>query len=425
MKDQTYTKKSLEKVLFRTRIKGLTSTQRSNLNSRLDKISKSITTEKFEFNNFNKVSAKNKWIWYNNSIEENLILKTLNSQLKTLLNVKQSNRNTIIKQLNTLLSAGNEFYIIKADISNFYESISWIDIINKLNSEHHVSIFVNHLLYKIFTITNSHTTGLPRGISLSSTLSEYCMKSFDEKIKKHKNIFFYKRFVDDIIILASDLNGLTQEAINNLLPYSLQTNSNKFEIHKVACRCKAHCECGNETCKCFDRCRCQKDENKSISLDYLGYNFKFSDIPEKKRKEKEIQISLSKTKVNKIKTRIIHSLISFHKNENKYLLDERLAFLTSNFYVYSNIVNSNLKAGIFYSYPELTNLSQLKELDIFLRKAICSKSGSFGAKMLSSFSPKFKKSMCKYSFYSGFTERRFKDFSSEDIALIKKCFRNG
>lgn len=425
MKDQTYTKKSLERFLYRTRIRGLTSTQRENLKNRLDKVSKAITSEKFEFKHFKSVPTKGKWIWYNKSNQENLILKTLNSQLKTLLKVKQSNRNSIIKQLKTLITAGSEYYIIKADIASFYESISWKKIIETVNKEHHVSIFINHLLDKIYDITSDNCTGLPRGISISATLSEYCMQPFDDKIKEHKNVFFYKRFVDDFIIICSDLNGLSQEFISNSLPLGLQLNSKKFNLIKVACRCKHNCVCGNATCQCFDKCKCQKDETKLISLDYLGYNFQFADIPEKKHKEKIVNISLAKKKFNKLKSRIIHSLISFYNTKDKILLEERIAFLTSNFYVYSNISNSSLKAGIFYSYPELTNLEQLKQLDVFLRKAICAKTGSFGAKISSCFTPDLKKNISKYSFYSGFNERRFKDFKSEEIAEIKKCFKNG
>ena len=43
--------------------------------------------------------------------------------------------------------------------------------------------------------------GLPRGIDISATLSELFMADLDSEIKKIDGIFFYARYVDDIIVI--------------------------------------------------------------------------------------------------------------------------------------------------------------------------------------------------------------------------------
>ena len=47
--------------------------------------------------------------------------------------------------------------------------------------------------------------GVPRGIGISSLLSEIYMRDLDDCIKKRPEVIFYARYVDDIFILLSQL----------------------------------------------------------------------------------------------------------------------------------------------------------------------------------------------------------------------------
>ena len=47
--------------------------------------------------------------------------------------------------------------------------------------------------------------GVPRGIGISSPLSEVYMQDLDKTIKERQEVVFYTRYVDDIFIILSDL----------------------------------------------------------------------------------------------------------------------------------------------------------------------------------------------------------------------------
>lgn len=47
------------------------------------------------------------------------------------------------------------------------------------------------------------STGLPRGLGISAVLSELRMKYFDLSLRRVEGVYYYARFVDDIIVFCS------------------------------------------------------------------------------------------------------------------------------------------------------------------------------------------------------------------------------
>jgi hypothetical protein len=268
-------------------------------------------------------------------------------------------------------------------------------------------------------------SGLPRGINISASLSEILMRDFDKKVAQQPGVYFYARYVDDIIIFTfHNPKDITKKA-GEILEYEtgLKLNTQKTKIIQRECRCKTLCSCGG-VCRCHRQCKCVYDTNKDLFFEYLGYRFTFSDIPKFSDK---LVISLSKRKIQKIKTRIILSFLDFIKTQNYDLLEKRIAFLTSNFVVKRNKNYETLNAGIYFNSPHINDLGlvELEDLNFFLKKTINSKSKSFGTKLNIHLTSLNRQRLSKYSFKAGFINRKLKKYTPMEINIIKKCWIYG
>lgn len=422
MIDQSYSEKGLRRYQRRIRTRGMTEVQRDKLISSLSGTSTKVNSGTYKFSNFNHRTINKKIVWKNKSYEEQLILRYTNQILKRILKVKQSNRNKITKNIINLLSSGQNFSILKTDIRDFYESIPFKFITEKIFSESIFSNQVKNMLNELQREAETYSKGLPRGICISATISELYMRKFDSLININDSVFFYSRYVDDIIIFCMHDNMLSINEIRSHLPEGLKLNSKKTLWLHINCRCKFNCSCTG-SCKCLKTCKCEDDSPHSF--EYLGYKYIFSDLPVKGKKAKEVSIRIGESKVKKIKTRIIQSFLDYFRKRNFLLLKNRIQFLTSNYYVFNNIGSSNLKAGIYYSYPNLSKMNDLEDLDLFLRKTIFCKKGSFGKKIKNSLTRAQKLDLTSFSFAKGYENRIIVNFSGEEINEIKYCWNNG
>src|SRR5690606_21579715 len=135
-------------------------------------------------------------------------------------------------------------------------------------------------------------------------------------------------------------------------------------------------------------------------LEYLGYKFSIQPL---NRNAKKVKISIAEKKVKKIKTRLILSFVDFLKDSNITILEKRIKFLTGNFSIKSSSGSGHdLKAGIYYNYLFINDLSPLRELNEFYHKVLNSKSGSFGSKLSAKLTVGDKTRLKKYSFKHGF-----------------------
>lgn len=146
-------------------------------------------------------------------------MKQLQSNLEKTFKVKQANRHLIMTNLKLLLKTKRPFNIIRTDVSSFFESIPQdklkrIVLDNNLLS-YKSKVFVNAILNEYETEKRKLTVdeskgmkdncGIPRGIGISSLLSEIYMRDIDNRIKKRSEVFFYVRYVDDIFMLIAEL----------------------------------------------------------------------------------------------------------------------------------------------------------------------------------------------------------------------------
>ncbi|MDP2077107.1 MAG: antiviral reverse transcriptase Drt3a [Sulfuricurvum sp.] len=336
-------------------------------------------------------------------LEYILLLRKINDNIIRLYKVKQFDRYAIVKQVKTLLhEVARPISIIRLDIKSFYNTIDKNTILSKILDEDSLLSYESKFLLRKLLLDHEQLKGqkgLPFGLNISATLSEIYMRSFDKNIRMLDGVYYYARFVDDILIMTYNKKDIRNE-IKKYLPQGLflhaSDEKNSFEtLANIGSKC---------------------------SFEYLGYKFSI--------KDKELTMSIAEQKVKKIKTRIVNSFLDFFRDKNFSLLEQRIKFLTGNYtirHMKQRDINSaqvkKLKAGIFYNYQLIDKHDQLAELNLFIKKIILSKNGSFGKKISKKLSRVKKNTLLKYSFVEGFDSRITHNFDQRTLSQITNCWK--
>lgn len=375
------------------------------LTESLDTFYEKIASDTFEFS-LKKISE----YYLTDDLANKLILRKLNDNIKRIYKDEQANRRIIISQIKTLLSETCPFWVIKTDIKSFYESIDRERLVSKFHDDAILSYQSINLLKKVFeNPILAGKSGVPRGMNVSATMSELYMRKFDRWIRSFDNVYYYARFVDDIIVFSNSLKDSLRLISNlnsqlNELAEGLSINQKKTELFD------------GKTLESLDVDKGTK-KNKKHKLDYLGYSFKIENGRSKSRK---LIVSIAEKKVAKIKTRVIKAFLDFSKNKNFGLLEKRIQFLTGNYSIRKNDEGSSLRSGIYYNYLQITDNSIFTDLNQLLKKSIFSKNPNFGGKIgLSSIQ---KNRLSRYCFLSGFEKKVYFEFSYPDMQEIIKCW---
>ena len=360
----------------------------------------------YEFSSFETIKKNGKVIYFldkysDNCIWDEFILRKINHNIKRVYKVKQADRNTIVNQIFNILKENPNYYIYRLDISSFYESMDRSRILNKILASSIISVETKILLQKVFNQIKE-TSGLPRGLNISATLAELYMKDFDHDIITTDGVFYYARFVDDIIIFS--IRELSFDFLNKILKErtSLKFNNKKTKIIK-------------------------RDANKQDSFEYLGYQY-VTNQSSTKSKKSNITINIAPKKINKIKTKIIYSLLDYKKNKNFKLLKNRFLFLTCTYPIktlhqkISPYKNSGyLQGGLFYNYHILSEDNHsLKELDKFVCNILFSNNIYSQTLKLSQ-----KKELAKYSFTIAYNRKFTRNYNTKlfEINNITRCWK--
>ncbi len=130
----------------------------------------------------------------------------------------------------------NKDLILKLDIKNFFESISFVDIYNSCFSIEYFPKSVGMLLTYLCTYNDHLTQGSPT----SSYISNLVMKDFDEEIGYYceMNNISYTRYSDDMTF-SGDFNPseVIVKVRKMLYKLGLELNDSKIHvIHKSSCQ---------------------------------------------------------------------------------------------------------------------------------------------------------------------------------------------
>ncbi|MDI1270618.1 MAG: RNA-directed DNA polymerase [Polaromonas sp.] len=420
MYDQSFNRHTLERVLQKGDFRGIAAADHEVFKEArlVDAEAAALLNFGAPLNPLKSFNLKGKAVFALSSLANELVVRKLSANLKRLVKPHGRGRSAIVGNLYLLLEEGVPFRVYRLDIKNFYESFSTSELSSRIDQLAELSPHSKDLLHSLLV---SHKgiggTGVPRGLALSANLADLMMENFDRTIFFDQNVYFYARYVDDIIVVTSCREQVTPftKLIKAALPAGLELNPNKKTI--------AHAE---------KRVAPKEPPVKQplLHFDYLGYSFSVHE-PAKEAKKKEfahfraVTVDIADSKVKKIKTRIVRSFLDFNQTSDWSLLYDRIQFLTQNFSVYNSKVGSKKLAGIYYSYPEVSEAAaSLIGLDSFLRNAALSRTGKLFSQTSLKLSGKQKRSILSQSFVRGHVSKSFVYFPGQRIKQIQECWVN-
>ena len=352
------------------------------------------------------------------NLSEKLVLRRCVENIKSQKIFLLKQRDVIGKELTKYLREGTPYRIYRFDMKSFFESINTNDIKDSLENINKLSTHTKKLIFSYLNrFKKNHGEGIPRGIEISPVISEILLQNFDKAIKGNIDVFYYSRFVDDIVIVTSSNENKKNFTrwVRKQLPHSLHLNNNKQYIKSVKRRKRS-----------LDR----EEGTEVARFDYLGYEYTVIDtkLSENNKNEffmtcREVKIDLSRSKVNKFKTKISQSLYNHYKYNNFTLLYDRLFFLISNRDLKDKNKKRSIPTGIYYNYSLITQNSQrLIDLDNYLRFSVQSSRSRLGMLSRNTLTQEERNRLLKLSFVLGFNKRIYKKYSPDRLKQITKIW---
>ncbi|MEG8232886.1 MULTISPECIES: antiviral reverse transcriptase Drt3a [Pseudomonas] len=350
---------------------------------------------------------------------DELTLRKINANILKLANIRMMDRDSIVANIEALLSEGIQYRIYRLDIKSFYESISLADISSRIESIKLLSSPTKrHILDILRCFQRSGQNGIPRGLSVSATLSELILSDFDKKVSSHAEVFYFSRYVDDIILITSGDENRRKftKLIKSWLPTGLTLNSKKQVIKE---RSRVYNEKGAAI-------QAINTKEPAIDFEFLGYKFKVKEQTSNDgKKPRIVDLDIADTKVNKIKTRIIKSLLSYASDKDFELLEDRISFLCSNFSVIDSDRDRKRLAGIYHNYHRISHEKSeaLSELDLFLKKVITSGHGRACHLFFCNTNDTQRRNLLQWSFRRGHEKKIYLHFSEKRLSEIQRCWK--
>ncbi|MBV2129140.1 antiviral reverse transcriptase Drt3a [Arsukibacterium indicum] len=411
MLNQSLSQKNLEQLQWRTSYKfnnGIV--EKIFFEDTFKEIQRKLSNIEYEFDDFKIKKIKKSTTTSGNNIAydsgtaaDELIIRKVNDNIKRLFRIKTADRNSIVKQVISLLHDSQPIFITRLDIKSFYDSIDANSLIEEITRDNLLSYESRMILLSFREkLSVQRINGLPRGLCLSATLSELRLRKFDQKIREIREVYYYARFVDDIIIFsispATEIIKLAERILKEAAPELQLNTGQKLSLISP-----------------------EKNKRDYSTLDYLGYRINFESRPSKKNKRKVV-VKISPKKISKIKNRIQRSITAFSSNKNVQLLKARIKFLTGNQYVIGDAQRTKLKSGIYYNYQLINDKSQLSELDQHFNSLFTSHHPPIKS-AISELERMGLLSMIKrYSFRFGFECKVMNSFDKRTRTKIKGCW---
>lgn len=363
-----------------------------------------------------EVMASGKKAYAISKLSEKLVLRRCVSNIRSCTSISTVHRNTVAGEAVPFLKEGTPYRVYRLDIKSFFESVDINDVGYALDRNSNLSVHTNKIIMAFLSRFRSEFgEGIPRGVEISPILSEILLEPFDNALKNHGEVFYYARFVDDILVITSSFEDEKEflKWVRSRLLKGLFLNHKKKSVVTVCKRTKAAgCADGIEV----------------GAFDFLGYEYLVVDTEVSKGQlgavSRDVRIDLSKSKANKIKKKISESFYNHVKYPNFKLLYDRLVFLSTNRDMKHNDKNRYIPTGIYYSYSVVGRDSKrLEDLDVYLRYSAQSSRSRLGNLVRGSLSNEERRAILKISFVEGFKKRVHKRFSPSRLEEISKVWR--
>ncbi len=388
------------------------------LTNRLNDFADEVNNHSFQFSISKHVHGNHEEFTVDTSILSSLFaLNQIMYNLKNTFKVEMSNRHSIMTSLKHLLNTKMPMYLIRTDVEGFFEHIPqdklWEKLYNNNLLTYKTKSLIKQILNTYESLKDASVTpllGVPRGICISSFLSEIYMQDLDRNIKSRKEVIFYARYVDDIFLITT-----------SIYPYE--------KIEDYYCDLvKMFLEYGLSLKSTDDVSKCQLIDVTKINnscptiVYYLGYNLKLQ-----YDKGLITKYDLSDKKIVKLKQRIDNAFRHFEnlckkniKQARRDLLDA-LKLITSNIKLYNT--KSGVKVGLYYNNDLLDVFDGLNDVETHLKSKsiniLSTRKPIFKTSIEeTNFKNKLKRKIDCISFQKSWKEKRFYSFTIDRIIEI-------
>jgi hypothetical protein len=336
---------------------------------------------------------------------DRLLISAATKTFSKVTRVKQANRHLVNKTVMNMLSEGIPFVVHRFDLRQFYESIPRDEIEKRLIDDLDLPRSAVRVMRSLFQgCTEQGVVGLPRGVSSSGVLSEDYLLPIDRALANHDHIYFYSRYVDDIIVVSSvetkdlDLKSWLQD---ELQPRRLQLNDEKTQDFRI--------EGGSNM--------------PSSHIDFLGYRYT---ITPRKNETNLVSIDIAPAKVSKLASRLCLSARAFLVDHDYELFEDRIQALSGNYRIPGEHKGHRPKVGIFYSYPAVSASypgSGLSKLDTFLRALLLGRKTALSKGLAEALTSEQRRRLARYSFTAGHSTRQLATFNPQRVGKIVRCWK--
>lgn len=343
-----------------------------------------------------------------NDLPAELVLRKAAQNLRRIAHTKQSNRLDIVRRLALLCEEGMPFSVAKFDIASFYQSVDQAELKHLVKRRLSTSPSTRFVLTSfIDRCTALGIQGLPPGLAISASLSEFYMQGFDQFIRRNMKAHLFARYVDDIVIVlppSSDTRTLRRE-ISQALPSGLKLNAKKSRIIR------------------FENAK-KPTPAVEAEFEYLGFGFKVYETRKKAPCGRLVLKDIAASKVKKRKTRMVKSVLQFLQDSSFDDLRDRFRLITCNYQFFDHQKAKYRLAGTRHTYGLLDIPSPaLADLDAFQKKLILRRTGKIGAALATTLSNAQRKELLRLSSSRGFENQTHFHFPPDRLKHLMDCWK--
>jgi hypothetical protein len=313
--------------------------------------------------------------------------------------------------LGTILTEGVAHRLYKFDIKGFFENIDTSALATQIALDSRIPCSAALLVSKYFSrLQTLGIVGIPRGIPLSATLSEYVLQQFDAYVSQLPEVYYYARYVDDIVIVtgAREEQPKFERLIGKKLPRPLSFNSMKTRLLDIPTQ------------------RPSVQPNKIGDFDYLGYNLAVYEPSRNRdnRLTRQVDVTIASKKLKRLKSRLCCALLHFTKTKNFDTLRRRLQLLTGNYNIRDISTGQLRNVGLYCNYRRVNKYDGLKNIDAFLVSTVIGSRSRLAKRFAAAATPVQRRSLLRFSFAISFNRRTFYNFRGDELNVLARCWRN-
>lgn len=323
-------------------------------------------------------------------------------------------RSELCRDLLASLQYGGPIAALRLDIENCYETIPHPELLSALERDPRLSKRTVNFVDRLFSsVATLGATGLPRGLGISAATLEYLQNhTTDATARTQRQLRFYGRFVDDIILVAKTTQDLLDA--ENKLAASLPRGQ-KFGARKRTL------------------VDCTRDGHSPLGFDYLGYRFivptrtSIDWLHQKtgKAEFRPVSVDVAAEKSKKIERRLVATLVEYLRSPDQGALERRLQILTQNVW-YRDVRTGKIKrTGVYYNYPLVSvyENGELERLDKVYRAYLLHPKSRLSKAVRARLGSKRVRSLMSLSFVRGHQSRISTKIDPAHFDALQRCWK--